>query len=254
MNALPERGFRQANSHSQLLKFFQPADCFDTALEAVRIALTYRTPVILLSDGFIANSSEAWRIPSIDDIPDLSIPPIEHGESYVPYQRDPKTLARRLAIPGRPGFEHRIGGLEKNDSGMVSHDPLNHQKMVQLRAQKVEGIAHTIPPLKIFGSNEGKVLVVGWGNTKGAITAAVQKLQDDGQSVSSIHLRHINPLPSDLGDILKRFDKILLPELNLGQMAMILRSKYLIDIISYSKVQGKPLKIFELIKAIYDLL
>lgn len=237
---------RHGESPLPVIAASSPADCFGTAIEAARIAIKYRTPVILLSDGYIANSSEPWKIPSVKEIPDLSVEPIQFGEHYVPYSRDPETLARRLAVPGRPGFEHRIGGLEKNEEGNVSYDPRNHERMVHLRAEKIERIAKEYPPTPVNGPAEGNLLVVGWGNTKGAITAAVQNLQQEGKSVSSVHLSYLNPLPPDLEGILRRFKQILVPELNLGQLSWLLRSKYLIEVTTYSKIQGRPITVSEL--------
>jgi 2-oxoglutarate/2-oxoacid ferredoxin oxidoreductase subunit alpha len=224
-----------------------PTDCFDTALEAARIALRYMVPVVLLSDGYLANGSEPWRLPDVADLPDMpgsatAIPaPIERGE-FQPYRRDPETLARPWAVPGTPGLEHRIGGLEKEDvTGNVSYDPDNHERMVRLRAEKVERVARDIPPTEVFGAPEGgELLVVGWGSTAGAITGAVNAARADGLSVSRVHLRHLNPLPSDLGDVLGRFERVLLPEMNSGQLALLLRARYLVDVISYPKVQGRP--------------
>lgn len=227
-----------------------PADCFEAAFEACRIALFYRTPVILLSEYYLCVGSEPWKIPSANDLPNLVVETIKVGEKYVPYSRDPETLARRLAIPGRPGFEHRIGGLEKNEAGQVSYDPENHQTMVKLRAAKVEGIAKSYPRTVINGADSGKALVIGWGGTYGAITTAVRKLQKDGVSVSSVHLRHVNPLPLDLGDIMKRFDKIIMPELNMGQLSLLVRAKYQVNAIGINQVNGLPFQVANLVNKI----
>jgi len=231
-----------------------PSDCFETAIEAARIALKYRTPVVMLTDTYLANGSEPWKIPTVTEIPDLSVEPIKSGEEYVPYKRNSKTLARRLAIPGRPGFEHRIGGLEKTETGLVSYDAENHEKMCRLRAEKIERIADGLPPCKVHGEESGKVLVVGWGSTYGSITMAVERLQAEGLSVSHTHLRHLNPLPKDLGELMKRFDHVVVPELNLGQLSMVLRAKYLIDVKSINKVQGRAFLISDLVEEIKNYL
>jgi len=231
-----------------------PADCFDTAIEAARLALKYRTPVIMLTDTYLANGSEPWKIPTVTDIPDLSVEPIKMGEEYVPYRRSPKTLARRLAIPGRPGFEHRIGGLEKTEDGVVSYDAENHEKMCRLRAQKVERLAEDLPPAEVVGEKSGKVLVVGWGSTRGAIAMAVERLQAEGKAVSHVHLRYLNPLPKNLGELMKQFDHVVAPELNLGQLSLVLRAKYLVDVKSISKVQGRAFLISELVEQIKNYL
>jgi 2-oxoglutarate ferredoxin oxidoreductase subunit alpha len=223
-----------------------PSDCFDCAIEAVRIALTYMTPVILLSDLYVANGAEPWRVPNVSDIPVIENSFAKTEEEYVIYRRDPKTLARTQAIPGQVGLEHRIGGLEKGEDGGVSYDPDNHEEMSHLRAQKVAGIAKSLDPIEIQGEPEGDLLVIGWGGTYGAISSAATNLRDEGFSVSNIHLRHLNPLPDDLGDIIGRFKKVIVPELNLGQLNLLLRAKYLVDVISYGKLQGKPFKVSEL--------
>jgi len=230
-----------------------PADCFRMAIEAVRLAVKYMTPVLYLSDGYLANGSEPWLIPDRSELPAIEILHPDHaqrdGEKFLPYLREAKTLARPWAIPGTPGLEHRIGGLEKEDrTGNVSYDPINHEKMVHLRADKVAAIAQDIPEVEVFGPPEGEVLVVGWGSTYGAITTAVERLQREGASVSSIHLRYLNPFPKNLESVLKNFDKVLVPELNLGQLAWLLRAKFLVDAIPLSKVQGKPFKISEILE------
>jgi len=232
-----------------------PGDCFYMAIEAWRIAVKYMTPVIYLSDGYLANGSEPWKIPQVSDLPKIEVRFRTDPQGFFPYLRDEKTLARPWAIPGTIGLEHRIGGLEKQDiTGNVSYDPENHQKMVLLRAEKVARIANDIPDLEVFGDREGEVLVVGWGGTYGALTAAVEEARARNLPVSSIHLRYLNPFPKNLGDILARFEKILVPELNLGQLAMLLRAKFLVPAISYSKVKGKPFKISEIIDKIEETL
>ncbi len=227
-----------------------PGDCFDTAVEAVRIALTYRTPVILLSDGYLGNGAEPWQVPNVADLPAIdpvftTEPPAE-GE-FLPYSRDEK-LARPLAVPGTPGLEHRIGGIEKAaGTGNVSYDPDNHEHMVRLRQAKVDGIADGLPPLVVDDpSGKATVLVVGWGSTYGPISAAARRVRLSGRSVATLHLRHLSPLPNDLGDILRAYDRVIVPEMNLGQLAMILRARYLVDCESYSRVRGLPISLSEL--------
>jgi len=229
-----------------------PSDCFYTAIEAVRIALTYRTPVVLLSDGYLANGSEPWQVPSVDDLPDLRVefarePNGPDGE-FLPYLRDPGTLARPWAVPGTPGLEHRIGGIEKADkTGSISYDPDNHDFMVRTRQAKVDGIARSLPPLEVDDpTGDAKVLVVGWGSTYGPIGAACRRVRRAGLSVAQVHLRHLNPLPRDLGEILHRYERVVLPEMNLGQLAMLLRARYLVDVIGYNQVRGLPFRASEL--------
>ncbi len=239
-----------------------PGDCFDAALEAARIAVTYRTPVMLLSDGMLANGSEPWRIPDVEDLP--SIDPSfatgpNHGDEFWPYLRDQETLARPWAIPGTAGLEHRIGGLEKGDGqGNISYDPANHDFMVRTRQAKVDRIADSLPPLEVddptaSDGQSAKVLVLGWGSTYGPIGAGVRRVRKAGYHVAQAHLRHLNPFPKDLGDILKRYDKVLVPEMNLGQLSMLLRAKYLVDVVGYNHVRGLPLKAAELAEAIGEL-
>jgi 2-oxoglutarate ferredoxin oxidoreductase subunit alpha len=234
-----------------------PADCFDVAQEAWRIAVRYMTPVMLLTDGYIANGSEPWRIPKFADLKKIEIKhpgPRENGEPFLPYQRDER-LTRPWALPGTPGLEHRIGGLEKQDvTGNVSYDPANHQHMVNTRAKKVENIAGDIPPQKLDGPAAGDVLVVSWGGTYGACATAVHELQAKGKAVTHCHLRYLNPLPKDLGDILQRFEKVLVPELNMGQMRTILRANYLVNAVGLNKVQGKPFSVSEVVTKIESLL
>ncbi|MCB0308174.1 MAG: 2-oxoacid:acceptor oxidoreductase subunit alpha [Bdellovibrionales bacterium] len=232
-----------------------PSECFFYAIESLRIATKYMCPVILLTDGFLANGAEPWAIPDIETFKKFEIKHLVDANNFQPYQRDDKTLARPWVMPGTKGLEHRIGGLEKQDiTGNVSYDPENHEKMTKLRASKIERITQEIGDTVISGKSSGKVLVVGWGNTYGAITTAVERLQKEGKSVSSIHLRHLNPFPKDLEKIFSSFEKILVPEINMGQLRMLLRSKYLVDAIGYNKVQGQPMKISEVKKAIEELL
>ncbi len=240
---------RHGESPLPVIAASRPADCFECAIEAAQIAITYRTPVILLSDGYIANSSEPWCLPDVDDLPDLSTTfatetnhTNEDGsEEFWPYVRDPETLARPWAVPGTPGLEHRIGGIEKADgSGDISYDPDNHQLMTDLRAAKVDRVADTYSPLEISGDADADVLLIGWGSTWGAIASAVEKVRSEGSKVAQVHLRHLNPLPRDLGDIIARYPQVLVPEINLGQLSMILRSEFLVDARSITKVSGLP--------------
>jgi 2-oxoglutarate ferredoxin oxidoreductase subunit alpha len=232
-----------------------PKDCFDMAIEACRIALKYMVPVVLLSDGYIANGSEPWKLPEIVDLPQLKPAFRTDPEGFQPYQREEATLARPWAVPGTPGLEHRIGGLEKEEiTGNVSYDPHNHERMVHLRAEKVARIADDIPALEVFGDETGELLVLGWGSTAGSITAAVSFARRDGLSVSRAHLRHLNPFPKNLGEVLRRFDRVLLPEMNMGQLALLLRARYLKDILTFSKVQGRPFTRTEIYNKIREIL
>jgi len=236
-----------------------PSDCFDAAIEAVRIATKYRTPVFLLSDGYLANGSEPWRLPDPASLPDLTVTfatgPNHDGEFW-PYLRDPATLARPWAIPGTPGLEHRIGGLEKADgSGNISYDPANHDLMVRLRQAKVDGIATDVPPLEVDDpSGAATVLVLGWGSTYGPIGAAVRRVRAAGGSVAQAHLRHLNPFPANTGEVLRCYDKVLVPEMNLGQLALLVRARYLVDAITYNKVRGMPFAAEELAGVIRDVI
>jgi 2-oxoglutarate/2-oxoacid ferredoxin oxidoreductase subunit alpha len=243
-----------------------PSDCFDIALEAVRIAAKYRTPVIILSDGYLANGSEPWRIPDVADLPKLrdefkfSSPGEWRGDggqpTFLPFKRDPQTLARPWAIPGTPGLEHRIGGIEKADvAGTISYDPDNHDKMVRLRQAKIDGIAADIEPLEVDDPDgDARVLVLGWGSTFGSIGAAVRRIRLAGGSIAQAHLRHLSPFPANLGEVLAAYDKVLVPEINLGQLALILRGRYLADVISYNRVRGLPFKAAELAGVIQDVI
>tara|TARA_B100000809_G_scaffold263373_1_gene316458 strand:- start:2804 stop:4669 length:1866 start_codon:yes stop_codon:yes gene_type:complete len=245
---------RNSDSPVPIIAARSPSDCFDVAIEAVRIALRYNTPVVLLSDGYIANSAEPWRVPSVKSLPNLVDPPADPGDEFMIYKRDPDTLARQVIHPGRRGYEHQIGGLEKNERGQVSYDPENHERMTRLRAGKVNGIARSYPKTEILGDDSGKLLFVGWGGTYGAITVATQRLRAAGQSVSSIHLRYLNPLPLDLVDILSRFDKIVVPEMNLGHLTLLLRAKYLVDAVQIQKIQGRPFTVTEIVEAAKEML
>ncbi|MGH3508939.1 MAG: 2-oxoacid:acceptor oxidoreductase subunit alpha [Nocardioidaceae bacterium] len=240
-----------------------PADCFESALEAVRIAVTYRTPVVLLSDGYLANGSEPWQIPDVAHLPTIdprfATEPNHDGEFW-PYLRDEQTLARPWAVPGTPGLEHRVGGLEKADgSGNISYDPANHDLMVRTRAAKVAAIARDIPPLEVDDPSDvdggpARVLVLGWGSTYGPIGAACRQVRDAGHAVAQAHLRHLNPFPSDLGEVLARYDAVLVPEMNLGQLSMLVRARYLVDVVGYNQVRGLPLRAAELADAITQLI
>ncbi|WP_328537259.1 2-oxoacid:acceptor oxidoreductase subunit alpha [Streptomyces sp. NBC_00344] len=236
-----------------------PADCFDAAIDAARIALTYRTPVFLLSDGYLANGSEPWRIPEVDELPDLRVQfasgpnhELADGtEVFWPYKRDPHTLARPWAVPGTPGLEHRIGGIEKQDgTGNISYDPANHDFMVRTRQAKIDGVL--VPDVEVDDPDGARTLVLGWGSTYGPITAAVRRLRADGIPIAQAHLRHLNPFPRNLGDVLARYDKVVVPEMNLGQLAILIRAKYLVDAISYNQVNGMPFKAEQLATALKE--
>jgi 2-oxoglutarate/2-oxoacid ferredoxin oxidoreductase subunit alpha len=227
-----------------------PGDCFYAAIEAARIAVESMTPVILLSDGYIANGAEPWRIPDMAKIPPIEVKFHTDVETFKPYSRDEK-LARPWAIPGTPGLEHRIGGIEKeNVTGNVSYSPENHELMSRLRAEKVQKVADRYPPLEVYGDGEGDLLVIGWGGTFGAIRAGVKAMRTKGHKIGQVHLRNLNPLPNDLGTIMKKYKRVLVPELNLGQLSMLLRARYLVDAKPYTKIQGKPFKESEIIDAI----
>ena len=257
---------RNGESPVPVLAPSTPSDCFDTALEAVRIATKYRTPVIILSDGYLANGSEPWRIPEVSDLPRLrdefsySKPQEWRGDDgkveFLPFRRDPETLARPWAIPGMPGLEHRIGGIEKADgAGTISYDPDNHDKMVRLRQAKVDGIARDISPLEVDDPDgTARVLVLGWGSTYGSIGAAVRRVRTTGGSVAQAHLRYLNPFPANLGEVLAAYEKVLVPEINLGQLALLLRGRYHADVISYNRVRGLPFRAAELAGVIQDVI
>jgi len=258
---------RNGESPVAVLAPSTPGDCFTTALEATRIAVKYRTPVIILSDGYLANGSEPWRIPDLAELPDLraefsfAAPAEANGADqdagpFLPFKRDPQTLARPWAIPGTPGLEHRIGGIEKADiTGTISYDPDNHDKMVRLRQAKIDGIAADIAPIEVDDPDgDARALVLGWGSTFGSIGAAVRRVRLAGGRVAQAHLRYLSPFPANLGDVLKRYDKVLVPEINTGQLALILRGRYLCDVISYNRVRGLPFRAAELSGVIQDVI
>jgi len=232
-----------------------PSDCFNIAIEAFRIAVKYRTPVIFLSDGYLGMGSEPWLVPNVDDLAPIDPDFASDAATFKPYARDPQTGAPPWAIPGTPGLEHRIGGLEKADiTGNVSYDPNNHDRMVHLRAEKIERIVQDVPDVEVMGEPGGPLLVLGWGSTYGAITTAVMRAQAQGKKVTSAHLRHLNPLPKNLGEVLRRYDRVLMPEVNLGQLRLIVRGKYLVDAIGLNKVAGRPFTIADIENKITELL
>jgi len=227
-----------------------PAECFDYAIEAWRIALRYMTPVAYLSDGFLATGSEPWKVPSVADLPSIAVEGWTDRETFRPYRRDPETLARPWAVPGTPGLEHRIGGLEKADlSGNISYDPENHHRMTQLRHQKIANIANDIPDLQVYGPSRGDLLILGWGSTYGAIRSAVERLQAEGHAVAHAHLRHLNPFPRNTGEVLGAYRRVLMPEVNMGQLRLLIRARYLVDAVGLNKVRGKPYRIAEIEEA-----
>jgi 2-oxoglutarate ferredoxin oxidoreductase subunit alpha len=235
-----------------------PADCFDAAFEAVRIALKYRTPVILLTDGYLANAAEPWNLPDLDALPDISVPfatEPNHGDDFWPYLRDPETLARPWAIPGTPGLMHRVGGLEKEDgTGNVSYDPENHDQMTRIRAEKIARIAHDVAPPFHDDEEGAEYLVLSWGGTWGASTAAVRRVRNRGHKIAHVHLRHMHPFPAGLGDILRRYPKVFVPEINLGQLSRLIRAEYLVDARSYGKLYGVPFQAADLEQQILKMI
>jgi 2-oxoglutarate ferredoxin oxidoreductase subunit alpha len=246
---------RNSEAPVPVLAASTPGDCFWIALEASRIALKYMVPVIVLSDGYLANGAEPWRIPTVEDLPEIPVKFRTETEGFFPYLRDPQTLARPWAIPGTPGLEHRIGGLEKQDvTGNVNYEPLNHERMVRLRAAKVEAVAQEIPDVVPAGDPDGDLLLVGWGSTYGSITAALRAQREKGRRVGHVHLRHLNPLPRNLGAVLARYKKVVVPEMNMGQLVWMLRAKYLVDAQGFNKIQGKPFKQAEIEGKIEEVL
>jgi 2-oxoglutarate ferredoxin oxidoreductase subunit alpha len=241
-----------------------PAHCFEAAIEAARIALKYRTPVILLSDGYLANGTEPWKLPDVDSLPDISVEFASEPNhtapdgtpEFWPYLRDPDTLARPWAIPGTPGLSHRVGGIEKEDgTGNISYEPANHEKMTRLRAAKVAGVVQDIPDVEVDDpSGEADLLVLGWGSTFGTIGAAARKVRARGLKVATAHLVHVNPFPANLGDVLRRYPKVLVPEMNLGQLSKLVRADFLVDAKSLNKVQGLPFKAVEIENAMVQMI
>ncbi len=254
---------RNGESPVPIVAAISPSDCFDAAIEAVRIAVQYRTPVLLLSDGYLANGSEPWLVPDVDALPVLDAgfatgPNAEAADGtpvFHPYLRDPDTLARPWAVPGTPGLEHRIGGLEKADvTGTISYDPDNHDRMVRLRQAKVDRVADSLPPLEVDDPDgDARLLVLGWGSTYGPIGAAVRQVRASGRRVAHVQLRHLHPFPADLGEVLARYERVLMPEMNLGQLALLVRARYLVDAVSLTQVRGLPFRTDELVSAIEDL-
>ncbi len=246
---------RNSDSPVPVIAACSPGDCFYAAFEAARIAIKYMTPVFLLSDGYLANGAEPWLIPKMAELPEIPLQFRTDPEGFFPYLRDGETLARPWVRPGTPGLEHRVGGIEKEDvTGNVSYAPANHELMVRLRARKVAGIAREIPPTNIRGPEVGDVLIVGWGSTFGSISAALEELRAKGRSVAHIHLRYLNPLPSDLGGILRRYKRVLVPELNMGQLLKVLRAEYGVDAVGLNKIQGQPFKVNEIVRKVEQLL
>jgi 2-oxoglutarate ferredoxin oxidoreductase subunit alpha len=246
---------RNSEAPVPVLAAATPGDCFWMALEASRIALKYMVPVIVLSDGYLANGAEPWRIPRLEELPEIPVRYRTDAAGFMPYLRDPETLARPWAVPGTPGLEHRIGGLEKQDgTGNVNYEPLNHERMVRLRAAKVATIAREVPEAVPEGDASGELLVLGWGSTYGAITAAVRAQREKGRRLGQLHLRHLNPLPRNLGELLARYRKVLVPEMNMGQLSFVLRGRYLVDVVGLNKIQGKPFRQDEIEAKIEELL
>jgi 2-oxoglutarate ferredoxin oxidoreductase subunit alpha len=246
---------RNSEAPVPVLAASTPGDCFWIALEASRIAVKYMVPVIVLSDGYLANGAEPWKIPTLDELPEFPVRFRTEPGGFLPYARDPQTLSRPWAVPGTPGLEHRIGGLEKEDgSGNVNYEPLNHEKMVRLRAAKVEAVVREVPDAVPAGDPEGDLLLVGWGSTYGSITAALRAQRAKGRRIGHVHLRHLNPLPRNLGDVMKRYAKVVVPEMNMGQLLWVLRAKYLVDAQGFNKIQGKPFKQSEIEAKIEEVL
>jgi 2-oxoglutarate ferredoxin oxidoreductase subunit alpha len=232
-----------------------PADCFHMAIEATRLAFKYMSPVFYLSDGYLANGAEPWAIPAVDSLPKIDMHFASDPATFMPYSRDEETLARPYALPGTPGLEHRIGGIEKQHiTGNVNYDPENHHFMVKLRQEKIDRVANDIPLVEVMGEKMGKVLVLGWGSTYGSISSAVEKMQHEGKSVSSAHLRHLNPFPKNLGEVLSGFETVIVPEMNLGQLCTMIRARYLVDAVAFSKVKGRPFQIREIVRKVEEYL
>jgi 2-oxoglutarate/2-oxoacid ferredoxin oxidoreductase subunit alpha len=232
-----------------------PADCFHMAIEAVRLAFKYMSPVFYLSDGYLANGAEPWAIPEINSLPKIAVTFATDPATFMPYARNEETLARPFALPGTPGLEHRIGGIEKQHiTGNVNYDPENHHLMVKLRQEKIDRAVADVPLVEVMGEKTGKILVLGWGSTYGSITSAVEKMQSEGKSVSAAHLRHLNPFPRNLGEVLSGFETVIIPEMNLGQLCTMVRAKYLVDAVPFSKVKGRPFQIREIVRKVEEYL
>jgi 2-oxoglutarate ferredoxin oxidoreductase subunit alpha len=232
-----------------------PADCFHMAIESVRLAFKYMSPVFYLSDGYLANGAEPWAVPEMDALPKIEVTFHSDPATFMPYARDPETLARPFALPGTPGLEHRIGGIEKQHiTGNVNYDPENHHLMVKLRQEKIDRVVNDVPLLEVMGDKSGKVLVLGWGSTYGSISSAVEKMQHEGKSVSAAHLRYLNPFPRNLGEVLAGFETVIIPEMNLGQLCTMIRAKYLVDAVPFSKVKGRPFQIREIVRKVEEYL
>lgn len=246
---------RNGETYVPVVAAKSPADCFDTAFEAAKIAMEYMTPVVMLSDAYLANGAEPWKIPDTESLPELKAPGASEGDAYQPYLREDKTLARKWALPGTPGLEHRLGGLEKEDvTGNVSYDAENHHFMTKLRAEKIDRIRQSIETPEVYGDPDGDVLLISWGSTHGTVQTAVDRLRRHNKRVSFTHLRWINPLPPELGEIMKKFKKVLIPEINMGQLRMLIRSEFLVDAHGFNRVRGLPLSIEELMQAVDQLL
>jgi 2-oxoglutarate ferredoxin oxidoreductase subunit alpha len=251
---------RNGDSYLPIIAANSPADCFDATFQAAKIALKYRTPVIVLTDGYIGQGSCPWKVPKMSELEDLTpyvnfwVPEAHPGEKYVSYKRDPETLARDWAIPGTKGCQHRIGTLEKDETGAVSHDPMTHQRMTEYRKAKVDNLAQVLPGVEVNGKESNKILVISWGGTYGAVKGAVDRMIADGKPVSGVNLRWVWPFPPNLGEIISRFDKVLVPELNMGQLSLMLRAKFLVDVQSLSKVQGDPFREYEVIDKVNEML
>jgi 2-oxoglutarate ferredoxin oxidoreductase subunit alpha len=246
---------RHGESPLPIIAASTPGDCFFAAYEAVRLAVKYMTPVILLTDGYLANGAEPWLIPDPDKLAPIPVTFRTDPQGYFPYLRDEQTLARAWVIPGTPGLEHRVGGLEHDTvTGNVSYAPMNHEQMIRTRARKIAGITREIPKTEVFGADRGDLLVLGWGGTFGALREATRQLNEQGKSVGHVHLRYLNPLPADLPDVMSRFRRVLVPEINLGQLVKLIRADYLVDAIGMNQVQGRPFKVSEVVGRCLKLL
>jgi len=246
---------RNSDSSLPIVAASTPADCFKMAFEAVRLAVESMSPVIFLTDGYLGSGAEPFKVPDVADLPRIKIKHHTDPDTYAPYLRDMKTFSRPWAIPGTPGLEHRLGGLEKADgSGDVSYDPANHELMTMYRYKKVESLANSIPLLKVNGPKSGKLLVLGWGSTFGAISAAVKSLNASGAELSSAHLNYLNPFQKNLGKVLNSFEKVLIPEINLGQLALLIKARFGVEVVQLNKVKGKPFLIHEISKKIREVL